>query len=111
VTEPAGKVLAVAPSPTTYTCRSCGWRCASRIGGEYRVEWIGGRCWRRFATENGLDPAATVARIDELAARTPASLAKAAQTAQARALESDLPTRLIERVTARVSQCREALAR
>jgi hypothetical protein len=52
-------------------------------------------------------PAREVARIDELAARTPASLAKAAQTAQARAPESDLPTRLIERVTARVSRCRE----
>jgi serine/threonine-protein kinase HipA len=82
-----------------------------RIGGEYRVDRIGGRCWHRFATENGLDPAATIARIDELAARTPASLAKAAQAAEVRALDSDLPTRLIERVTARVSRCRDALAR
>jgi serine/threonine-protein kinase HipA len=85
-------------------------RMAMRIGGEYRIERISGRHWRRFATENGLDPDATVARIDELAARTPASLAKSAQAAAVQALGSDLPTRLIEQVAARVPRCRKALA-
>ncbi len=84
-------------------------RMAMRIGGEYRIERIGGRHWRRFAVENGLDPDTTLARIDELAARTPTSLAKAAQAAAVQALESELPARLIERVSARASRCRTAL--
>jgi serine/threonine-protein kinase HipA len=86
-------------------------RMAMRIGGEYLVDRIDGRCWRRFADENGFDPGDTVGRVDELAARTPASLAKAAQAGEVRALDSDLPNRLIERITARVSRCRDALAR
>src|SRR5262249_3216057 len=84
-------------------------RMAMRVGGEYRIERIGGRHWRRLAVENGLDPDTTVARIDELAPRTPASLAKAAQAAAVQALESELPARLIERIAARVTRCRKAL--
>jgi serine/threonine-protein kinase HipA len=84
-------------------------RMAMRIGGEYRIERISGRHWRRFAIENRLDPDAIVARIDDLATRAPASLAKSAQDAAVQALGSELPARLIERVAARASRCREAL--
>jgi serine/threonine-protein kinase HipA len=54
-------------------------RMAMRVGGEYRVERIGGRHWRRFAAQNALDLDATIARIDDLAARTPVSLAAVAK--------------------------------
>src|SRR5690242_6711666 len=83
---------------------------AMRVGGEYRIERTGGRHWRGFAVDNELDPDATVARIDELAARIPANLAKAARATAVQALESELPARLIERVTARASRCRTVLA-
>jgi serine/threonine-protein kinase HipA len=85
-------------------------RMAMRIGGEYRIEGVTGRHWRRFATENGLDPDATVARIDDLAARTPGALAEVTGADAVRALGSDLPNRLAQRVTAHALRCRKALA-
>jgi serine/threonine-protein kinase HipA len=86
-------------------------RMAMRIGGEYRIQQITGRHWRRFAVENALDPDATVAHIDELAAGIPAGLATSAQATAVRALESELPGRLVERVAERGPQCRAALTR
>lgn len=86
-------------------------RMAMRIGGEYRIEAVAGRHWRRFAAGNGLDPDATVARIDDLAARLPACLARSTRKAEVQALGSGLPARLIDRVTARALRCRKALTR
>jgi hypothetical protein len=40
----------------------------------------------------------------------PESLAEAAQDNQVRALRSDLPAPLVDQISARVSQCRAALA-
>jgi serine/threonine-protein kinase HipA len=85
-------------------------RMAMRIGGEYSVERISVRHWRRFAAANGLDTEATIARIDELAARIPACVAKSVQDGAVAALNSELPSRLVERITARASRCRKALA-
>lgn len=85
-------------------------RLAMRIGGEYRVEGIRSRQWRRFAAMNELSPDAIVERIDQLASRFPESLAEAAKDDEVRALRSDLPARLGDRISARISQCRAALA-
>lgn len=86
-------------------------RMAMRVGGEDRIESISGRHWRRFAERNRLDPDETVARVDELAARTPDCFEKAAQDGAVQALASGLPAQLAERVTVHALQCRKALAR
>lgn len=56
-------------------------RLAMRIGGEYRAERIRGRHWRSFAVKDGLDPHAVLARVDDLARRTPAALEQAISAA------------------------------
>ncbi|WP_091350110.1 type II toxin-antitoxin system HipA family toxin [Micromonospora rhizosphaerae] len=84
-------------------------RLAMRIGGEYRIERINGRHWRRFAADNGLDPESTIERIDQLAARVPPSFAAAAADESVRQLKSSLPTLLTARVSALVEHCRRAL--
>jgi serine/threonine-protein kinase HipA len=81
-------------------------RMAMRIGGEDRIAALGARHWRRFAEGNGLDPHATVARVDELAARAP----EAFQAAAVDDADGDLAERLCERVTAHAERCRTALA-
>ncbi len=85
-------------------------RLAMRIGGEYRVARISGRHWRRFAVENGLDPEATVQRVDQLAARVPAGFTEAAEEQAVRALGSRLPEVLVERVSTHAERCRNALS-
>lgn len=85
-------------------------RMAMRIGGEYRIERISGRHWRKLAEMNRLDPEETVARIDSLAARAPECFRRAAENVAVQALGSDLPGRLAERVAAGADQCRKALA-
>jgi serine/threonine-protein kinase HipA len=84
-------------------------RMAMKIGGEYRVEATSGRHWRRFAQANRLDPDETVARIDDLAARSPDAFAAAAKVEAVQALRSRLPSRLTDRIAARAAQCRKKL--
>jgi serine/threonine-protein kinase HipA len=84
-------------------------RMAMKIGGEYGVEATSGRHWRRFTQANKLDPEATVARIDDLAARTPDAFTDAAKDKSIRALRSRLPSTLADRAATRAAQCREKL--
>jgi serine/threonine-protein kinase HipA len=81
-------------------------RMAMRIGGEYRIAALGARHWRRLAEDNGLDPDATVARVDELAARAPEAF-KAAAVDDA---DGDLAERLCQRIATHAERCRAALA-
>jgi len=81
-------------------------RMAMRVGGEYRIAALQGRHWRRFAEENGLDPGATLARVDELASRAP----DAFKAAAAQDVGGDLGERLCLRVTTHAEACRAALA-
>ena len=82
---------------------------AMRIGGEYRLEALAGRHWRRFAESAGLDPEVLVRRIDELAAQAPAAFAHAADRPAVKELASDLSSRLADLVAKRSAQCRRAL--
>jgi serine/threonine-protein kinase HipA len=84
-------------------------RLAMKIGSEYRVEGITGRHWRAFAERNRLDPDRTVERVDRLAERLPAAFRAAADDATVKALGSELPDRLADRVTAHAETCRQAL--
>jgi serine/threonine-protein kinase HipA len=84
-------------------------RMAMKTGGEYGLDAVHGRHWRRFAQANRLDPDETVARIDDLAARTPDAFTASAKDKAVRALKSHLPARLTDRVAARAAQCRKKL--
>jgi serine/threonine-protein kinase HipA len=84
-------------------------RLAMRVGGEYRLDRIGRRHWCRLASAVGLDVDALVERIDHLAERTPDAFATVGAAASVRSLASDLPARLLDRVTARAAACRQAL--
>jgi serine/threonine-protein kinase HipA len=84
-------------------------RMAMRIGGEYGLEAIKGRHWRRFAEVNRLDPEETVTRIADLAARTPDAFATAVEAPAVKVLTSELPARLLDRVSARAQRCRVTL--
>jgi serine/threonine-protein kinase HipA len=85
-------------------------KVAMCIGGEYQLERIGRRHWHRFSIENGFEPARVIERVRELAARVPAGVVRAADSPAVRALNSELPARLAERVAGRASRCEEALA-
>jgi serine/threonine-protein kinase HipA len=86
-------------------------RMAMKIGGEYRIEATTGRHWRRFAEANRLDPDTTIARIDELATRTPDVFSTAANDNTVRALRSPLPANLTDRIAASSRRCRKNLMR
>jgi serine/threonine-protein kinase HipA len=86
-------------------------RMAMKVGGEYGIEGTSGRHWRSLAQGSRLDPDETIARIDHLAARTPDAFATVAKDKAVRALRSQLPRRLADRVGTRASQCRKHLAR
>jgi serine/threonine-protein kinase HipA len=84
-------------------------RMAMRIGGEYRMARVRARHWRRLAVSVGTDPEVLVGRVDRLAEQAPDALAAAGASEDVRALGSDLPARLIDRVAANAEACREAL--
>src|SRR6266511_288505 len=84
-------------------------RMAMKIGGEYGLDAVHGRHWRRFAQANQLDPDETVARLDDLATRTPDAFTASAEDEAVQALKSQLPSRLTDRVAARAAQCRKKL--
>jgi serine/threonine-protein kinase HipA len=86
-------------------------RMAMKIGGDYGIEAASGRHWRRFAEANRLDPDETIARIDDLAARAPDAFTTAAKDKDVRALRSQLPARLTDRIATRAGQCRKNLER
>jgi serine/threonine-protein kinase HipA len=84
-------------------------RMAMKIGGEYRIDAISGRHWRRFAAANGLNADETIHRIDSLATRAPDAFATAAKSKGVRALRSKLPSRLVGRIAAHATECRTRL--
>ena len=84
-------------------------RMAMRIGGEYGVEATSGRHWRRFAQANLLDPDETIERIDDIASRTPNAFKTAADDEAVKAVQSQLPARLADRIATRAAQCHRQL--
>ena len=92
-------------------------RSAMRIGGEYALAYIARDNWVRLATSVGLDPDATLARIADLAERTPAALADACAALDVEELAApdaagsapSLPARLLASVSARADRCADRL--
>jgi serine/threonine-protein kinase HipA len=85
-------------------------KMAMRIGGEYSVNKIDRRHWCRFAEAVGFDPERTLRRIGLLATHIGDAFVDVARSASVRALASDLPGRLCERVTARAYRCRTVVS-
>lgn len=86
-------------------------KLAMRIGGEYRVEAIEGRHWRRFAEANDLDPKAVVERVRELAERAPEAFEAVAADSVVRELGSELPGRLVAAISERARVCVRAMGK
>ncbi len=84
-------------------------RYAMKIGGDYRVS-LQRHTWPVAARELGLDADALVDRAKELATVAPAAFADAVEAPDVVALGRDLPSRLLELVTARAARCRTLLA-
>ncbi len=83
-------------------------RFTMKIGGDYRVLPYK-NTWPAAARELGLDPDAARQRLLELARRTPDAFAESAATPEVRALQRQLPKRLIDLVADRAKRCLEIL--
>lgn len=79
-------------------------RLAMKLGGHYDV-FTYRNPWPRTAVEIGVDADRLTARVAELAARAPDAFADAATTREVTALGRDLPSRLVDLVSERVSRC------
>lgn len=86
-------------------------KLAMRVGGEYRVDAVEGRHWRRFAEENRLDPVEITQRVTDLARRTPEAFEAAAADSAVRELGSQLPDRLVATVAERARACMRVMSR
>lgn len=84
-------------------------KMAMRIGGEYRLAALAARHWRRFAAENDLDADTVLTRVRDLATRLPDALTRAADSPTVRALETDLPARMVSRIGDWTKACRTRL--
>ncbi len=85
-------------------------KMAMRVGGEYVISKVGRRHWERFAESVGMSAEGTVNYIAQIAGRLPDAFATVAGSEAVRALRSDLPGRLLDRVAARAKACQAALS-
>lgn len=79
-------------------------RLAMKLGGHYDV-FTYRNPWPRTADEIDVDADRLTARVAELAARVPDAFTDAAATREVTALGRDLPHRLVDLVSKRVSRC------
>jgi serine/threonine-protein kinase HipA len=79
-------------------------RLAMKIGSEYQLNPYRNR-WPAAAGDLGLHADKLMDRVYDLAARAPDAFADAAKAPDVAALGSELPTRLIDLVTERVTRC------
>lgn len=84
-------------------------RMAMKIGGEYSVFPMR-NTWQKAAAELGLDAAALVARVRELASAAPAAFADAAASEEVRALNRTGPAKLVDLVAKRAARCGHLIA-
>jgi serine/threonine-protein kinase HipA len=86
-------------------------KMAMRIGGEYGVVRVERRHWHRFAEAVGLDPDQAIQRIDDMASQITDAFAGIVDSESVRAVRSELPNRLLDRIARRADVCRQALTR
>jgi len=79
-------------------------RFAMRLGGDYYV-FPYHNPWPRAAKEMGVNGAAVIERVHDLAKHVPDAFADAAAAPDVVALRRDLPARLVDRVADRAARC------
>ena len=85
-------------------------RLAMKIGGEYRVRGTDRvSAWEHTADELKLNRATLIERVRALASRVPDAFERTAADEAQHGLETDLPERLLERVSERSAHCLSAL--
>jgi serine/threonine-protein kinase HipA len=78
-------------------------KLAMKIGGEYRIKYIGRREWERLAVDLGLNQDRVVTRVREIGEVLPDAMSDAAADPFVRALDSPLPQMLVDALADRVS--------
>jgi serine/threonine-protein kinase HipA len=78
-------------------------KLAMKIGGEYRLKYIGRRQWEKLAAELGLEGDRVVARVREIGEALPDAMSEAAADPSVRAIDSALPQTLVDALADRVS--------
>lgn len=74
-------------------------KLAMRVGGEYRLWYIGRRQWERLADAVGLDREPLTQRVGEIAAAVPDLLADTCAAARAEGLDHPILDRLVDTVS------------
>lgn len=82
---------------------------AMRIGGKYRLNEIRGREWRKFASEENLDPEEVFAVLRRFASAIPDFVVEVRQQLQSEGLQHNLLERLEKRLISRARHCHEML--
>lgn len=86
-------------------------KLAMKIGGEYRFKAIRPRSFEKLFDALALDPEALLDRARSFAIHLPDALSDAAATDDVRAMHSDLPARLLDRVADHAGHCRASIER
>jgi serine/threonine-protein kinase HipA len=84
-------------------------KLAMKIGGEYRLRYIGLRNWKKFAVDLRLQEDWLIERIRAMAASLPDQAATIQSELEAEGLLHGTITRLARRLTARATSCKKLL--
>lgn len=104
---PLYDIISVLPYPNRYSPRKV--KLAMQIGGEYRLTYIRGRHWDRFAEKSGLDRERVRGRLREIVGRVPGVVERVSRDAIAEGLSEDFVTRYRDSVMSNSSRCYEKL--
>jgi serine/threonine-protein kinase HipA len=85
-------------------------KLAMKIGGEYRLQFLGVRNWRKTAASLKLDEQRLLHRVAELADQLPDAFADTCKGESVAELDSSLAPRLQDLVADRAAQCRRWLS-
>ena len=85
-------------------------RLAMKLGGEYLLQNIGLRQWRKLAAETRIGPEALLNRVQSMAAAIPDAASQIARQLAREGLKHSILPRLQKLLTARAIHCRKLLA-
>ncbi len=85
-------------------------KLAMKVGGEYRLGFVGLRHWKRLAKEVGLKPGETIERVRKLVARVGERIGAVAEACREQGLDEPVIDALVELVERRVESCSRVLS-
>lgn len=100
---PLYDVISVLPYPDKYFARKV--RLAMQIGGEYRLAYIRGRHWDRFATENDMEPEAVRRRVSGVLEQLPDVISDVCNDAVDEGLSEEFVTVFRDSATRNAIRC------